>query len=196
MSRQYINASKALTEVLSGKSLKNYCNRNKVGKTEYALICETIKYIDVIEKLFEVCQISAESLDVNKGLLLVYCYELLFGNGKIQGGGVVKRRLLEIEHEIRDALLQMMHQRGVDSHESLIDSHFVEHDKMPVYIRINTLKIDEAQGRRLLFETYPGAARDQHIPNLISLPAGTKRAWDHELVKGGALIVQVDEDVQ
>lgn len=190
MSRQYINASKAVNAVLSGKSLKTYCSRNKVGKMEYAIICETVKYINVIEKLFDSCEISAVSLDVDKALLLVLCYELLFGSGKIKGGGVVKRRLVENETNLRDALAKMVNQHGLTYPSELIDSHFTQHDLMPVHVRVNTLKVTAAEGMQKLCAIYQNAAVDGHIPNLLVLPPGTS-TWDHECVSNGEFIIQV-----
>lgn len=186
-----MNASKAVSAVLSGLSLKSYCNRNKIGKTEYALVCETVKYINIIETLFRMCEMSSESLEVNKGMLFVYCYELLFGKGKIQGGGAVKRRLLEREQALRSSLAQHLRDCGASAHAELLDPHFTEHAQMPVYIRINTLKITSSDGFRILKGLYPDAVRDEHIPNLVVLPPGTKRAWDHECVRSGKFIVQV-----
>ena len=191
MSRQYINAAKAVSAVLSGLSLKSYCNRNKIGKTEYALVCETVKYINVIEILFRMCEMSSESLDVNKGMLFVYCYELLFGKGKIQGGGAVKRRLLEKEQDLKRSLVQHLDDCGASTHVELLDPHFTEHSQMPVYIRINTLKMSSSEGFRILKGLHPDAERDEHIPNLVVLPPGTKRAWDNESVRSGKFIVQV-----
>jgi putative methyltransferase len=191
MSRQYMNASKAVTAIMtSSGSLKSYCNRNKVGKTDYALICQTLKYVDVLEALFRMSEMSAETLDVNPGALFVYCYELLFGAGKIQGGGAVKRRLMEHAPSLRESLTKYLKIRGVTSHQDLIDSHFTEHAQMPIYVRINTLKPGSANGLKDMKCIHEEASMDKHIPNLVVLPAGTKRTGELDRVKSSDWIIQ------
>ena len=64
----------------SGKSFKAHCAAQKrIGKSDFALAAETIKYSTVLDKIFSRIRVSAESLDVGRGLLKVMCYEVLFG---------------------------------------------------------------------------------------------------------------------
>jgi putative methyltransferase len=189
MSRQYINASRALDSVFAGNSLKSYCARVKVGKIEYALICETLKFSDILLQLFDSCSISAESLDVRKSMLLVFAYELLFGTGKISGGGAVKRVLMPHKPRLEDALSSLLISRGVSSPSELIHDQFTELSKMPVYVRLNRLKDAYASGYELLQSLFPKAIRDTDIPDLVVLPAGSK-VWDIDLVQHGQIIIQ------
>ena len=193
MSRQYLNASKAVNVVVAGKkSLKSYCSDHKVGKTEYALICETLKYVDVMEVIFRMSSVSSDDMDVDRGALLVYCYELLFGAGKIQGGGVVKRRLLEKQNSLRSSLEKYIALRGVSCHKELIDSHFVEHSQMPIYLRLNSLRADFVSAYEELVTKQAKAEPDDLIPNLVVLPHGIKRIAEMDRVADGTWVIQVN----
>ena len=84
MSRQYLSAGNIVGEVEQGKSFKSTCaGMNSIGKVDYALAAETLKYKEVLESIFNECHINATTLEVKSGVLLVMSYELLFGSGKI-----------------------------------------------------------------------------------------------------------------
>ena len=85
MSRQYLTAGSMVDAFNSGSTFRNY--DKVVGKVDYLLATETIKYHHVIEKLLSRCCLSSKSLDVGDGTMKVMVYEVLFGNGKISGGG-------------------------------------------------------------------------------------------------------------
>lgn len=76
MSRLYINSSLIVQAVEEKKqSLKKYCHGSeaaKIGKTEYLLACETLKYSEVLDNLFEQSKIDAVSLDVSISLFKVH----------------------------------------------------------------------------------------------------------------------------
>lgn len=84
MSRQYLNAAKALSAVHNGLSLKKYCSKVKVGKTEYALCIETLKYEGILNRLFALIGLNVDTLEVNIDLFKIMAYDILFGSKKIQ----------------------------------------------------------------------------------------------------------------
>ena len=162
MSRQYLNASRAIDAVvLERKTLKSYCSKNKIGKLEYALITETLKYKTLLDDLFQACNISSESLDVRYGMLLVMSYELLFGSKKIQGGGKVKRALLSIQNVLQDQLNEM----------STNDPLYALKEKQIdyKYARVNEIKITIQEAIQQLQLTYIDIdiSIDIHIPTLL-----------------------------
>jgi hypothetical protein len=100
MSRQYLSAGRMVEDP---SLLKN--RSQIVGKEDYLLAVSTIKYHAVIQSILDKCDIAAANpsasdavsmskLGVGEGTMKVMIYELLFGRGKINGGGVVKRKLL------------------------------------------------------------------------------------------------------
>lgn len=192
MSRQYQNAARAVDAVLrNGRSLQAHCaSLSRVGKTEYALACETLKFVHVIDSLFEACGISAQTLDVDRGMLYVYAYELFFGKRKIQGGGVVKRRLMEHRGPLEEALAKEMRKRGVAGPEGLLDRRIQEFQQLPVYVRVNRIKDPTGTCVQELERTFGACHTDTHIEDLIVLPPQTKGVAQLELVKTGVLIMQ------
>jgi putative methyltransferase len=192
MSRQYQNAARAVDSVLrNASSLQAHCaSQARVGKTEYALACETLKFIHVIDNLFNVCGISAEKLDVDRGMLYVYTYELLFGKGKIQGGGVVKRRLMEQRALLEEALRKELRKQNAAGPQNLLDKRIQEFQQLPVYVRINRIKDPGRSSVAELEQLYGRCPMDQHIEDLVVLPPKTKGLGQLELVKSGILIIQ------
>ena len=102
MSLKYIAASKALGAIRKGKSLSQYCAKNKLGKVEFALCCETLKYGSVIRNILNICAVDASKIGVDEFLLDIMVYELLFGCKKITGGGSVKRELMKYSNLLSD----------------------------------------------------------------------------------------------
>ena len=100
MSRQYIAAGAMVDSFNAGESFKNY--KKQIGKMEYLLASETLKYSSVLDVILGNCSMVKKSkgqkdentLDVNDGVMRVMIYDLLFGLGKISGGGAVKRKIM------------------------------------------------------------------------------------------------------
>lgn len=69
MSRQYLTAGKCVEAVLFGNQpFKRYCaNMKIVGKEEYLLAAETLKYADVLQQLCDRCGVVLKKLEVIKG---------------------------------------------------------------------------------------------------------------------------------
>ena len=110
MSRQYVSAAKAVEAVDCGRqSFKSYCGKaGKIGKVDFALAAETMKFASVLEDIFKRAGISSTSLDVGSGMLKVMSYELLFGKKKISGGGAVKRAIMDVKDKMVVALESVM----------------------------------------------------------------------------------------
>ena len=111
MSRCYIVAGKAVEAVLlNGQSFKSYCSSVKIGKMDYLLATECLKYRTVLEMLFDRIKLDVKSknLGVQYGIFIVMMYELLFGRKKIDGGGAVKRKVLEYYNEVKEQLDDVM----------------------------------------------------------------------------------------
>lgn len=192
MSRQYISAAKAVDAVDSGRqSFKSYCGTaGKIGKVDFALAAETMKYSSILQTIFEMSGVTAEELDVGSGMLKVMSYELLFGKKKISGGGAVKRAVLEVKEKIMASLKSLMTTKGVSDHEDLLSDEVTLASKMPKFIRINEIKMPSIkEGFSVIMEACPLAVMDDVIPSLVVVPSG-KSLGEHPYVKDGRLIIQ------
>ena len=109
MSREYQSAGKILDEVSSGKNFKSVCSKSKVGKIDYLLATETLKYKSILDEVLDGASVSASSLDIgSQGMLLVMIYELLVGSGKIRGGGKVKRAVMGELDSVKESLQKLL----------------------------------------------------------------------------------------
>lgn len=176
--------------VIDGKSFKSHCASAKVGKTDFALAIQTLKYKDTIEKLFLRTNISAEGLDVNKGILLVMAYEMLFGIMKISGGGAVKKRLMEHKDELMKNKDKLMMEEGASTSNDLLSESIKMHENMQKYVRVNEIKVPLADSLIELQKISPLAEFDEHIPSLVSVAADVSGLGDHPWVRDGRLIIQ------
>lgn len=187
-----MSAAKAVDAVDSGRqSFKSYCGSSgKIGKVDFALAAETMKYSSVLETLFEKAEVSAKTLDVGNGMLKVMSYELLFGIKKISGGGAVKRAIMAVKDKMISALDDLMKAKGVTDHRGLLSDEIKEAARMPKYIRINEIKIpDTSDGLTEIRKFCPSAIFDDMIPSLVIIPPG-KSLGEHPFVKDGRLIIQ------
>lgn len=189
MSRQYLSAGAIVEEYLKGRSLKGFCASLKnIDKVEYAIALQTIKYYEIITKIFDKCSIHADELDVKRGVLLVMVYDLLFGRGNINGGGKVKKIVMSNIDNIKQALAGYMD--GMQHHSELLSANVRESSKLGYFIRINPFKISIAEGLDYIRTTCPDAMIDSDIPSLIVLPTVTRSFGQDRWVKEGKLIIQ------
>ena len=195
MSRQYMSAARAVEVVESGrKSFKAHCAsqaQGAVGKVDFALASETLKYSSVLDAVFHRVGVTAASLDVGStGMLKVLAYELLLGKGKIDGGGAVKRKLMEIKERLGQALADEMLASGARTPSELLPAGVAEASKMNKYVRMNELHVvDAAACLATVQREIPAATLDDLIPALIVLPPD-RSLGQHHLVKSGQLIIQ------
>lgn len=190
MSRQYINAAKVLEAVASGTSLKAYCSRAKVGKREFALVCETLKYQSLLHDIYQRSGVDISSINVNPHLLCVMTYELLFGAGKIQGGGVVKRLLMDHLPELQGHLKHIMSSRKVTHPSELLSKEIVDAASLPRHVRINLLKTTLHSGVDMIRTSYSTFHIDEHIPSLVVLPPDVRSLHDAPFIADHSVIIQ------
>lgn len=192
MSRQYVSAAKAVDAVDCGRqSFKSYCGTSgKIGKVDFALAAETMKFASVLEDIFKRAGVSSTSLDVGSGMLKVMSYELLFGKKKISGGGAVKRAIMDVKDKMVEALESLMLAKGVSDYRELLSKEVTEASKMPKYVRINEIKLSSLEeGLAVIRKICPEAAMDSIIPALVVIPPG-KSLGEHPYVKDGKFIIQ------
>eukprot|EP00954_Amorphochlora_amoebiformis_P030203 1394319-Amorphochlora_amoeboformis.AAC.2 len=103
MAKAYDQASRMLDKMIEGKAgIKSLTYNDPALKNRrqaYALVCETLKYKQVLEHILQ--STGLHKAKVRPTLLLVLTYELLFGRGKIQGGGKVKRIIMAKASKVR-----------------------------------------------------------------------------------------------
>jgi putative methyltransferase len=175
MSRQYLSAGKAVEAVIiTGKSFKSYCanSSSKIGKVDYALAAETLKYSSILQGLFNKINLNVKELDLNIGVFYVMVYEILFGSHKINGGGVVKRIVLEYIDKIRESLDNEMKNKKISNYIDLLPKEVREAAAMFKYIRVNEIKLKIEDGLKEIKTIIPEAIIDKHIPSLVVLPPG------------------------
>ena len=198
MSRQYLVAGKVVEAVIvTKKSFKSYCSTIKIGKVDYLLAAETLKYVGVIKELLEGIKVKTESerdrnqLGVNYGIFLVMIYELLFGKGKINGGGVVKRKVMEYYEKLKVVLQEHMVSKNVTKATDLLPQATQQANNLFLYLRVNEIKMKIHEGLKEVKRVVADAKLDEHIPSLVVLPRGCTASFGHhQLVKDGQLIIQ------
>jgi len=196
MSRQYLSAGKIVDAVETGrKSFKAHCAnqaQGAVGKVDFALAGETLKYSKLLDAVFRRVGVTKKTLDVGStGMLKVLAYELLLGKGKIDGGGAVKRKLMEIHDSLRRALADEMQAHGAQKPAELLPAGVAEASRMNKFVRMNELKVVDADVcLTAVRQEIPAAALDDLIPMLIVMPPERSLGGFHALVKGGQLIIQ------
>ena len=197
MSREYSSAGAAVDAVGRGQTYKAYCAKNRMGKIDFALASETLKYKSVLSKVMREAKVSAESLDVgSQGMVEVMVYELLVGDKKIRGGGAVKRRLLDHLEPLTKSLAKEINiTKGAKTIVDLLPEHIRLAQLLPQYLRINPLQLtkkglSESSVEQEIRAQCPGATADKDIPHLWALPLRSPSFGQHERVKDGCLIIQ------
>lgn len=195
MSREYQAAGKILDEVATGKNLKAVCGKTRVGKIDYLLATETLKYKSTLDEILDGASVSSNSLDIgSQGMLLVLVYELLVGSGKIRGGGKVKRVVMGELAKIEESLQKLLEKKKAVSIADLLPESTRLADNLPSFLRINSLKIRNKRHFATVIDAIrqkcPEARMDEHIDNLVVLPPGSASFGQHELVADGTIIIQ------
>jgi putative methyltransferase len=125
--------------------LKTLAFSDKIGNKAavFSLSCESLKYKPVLTSLFASSGVHAAAvkLNIRPTLLLVMAYELLFGHGKIEGGGAVKRFLKENESKLRSSLARLKVDKAVANDQDLLPpaARSTTGNNLPRYVRVNTL---------------------------------------------------------
>lgn len=181
-------------------SVKNlvYAESKKIKniKQLYALVCETLKYKDVLldiinqSKIFKNSKISEEL-----GCLLIH--DFLFGKG-IQCGGKFKAMIHSRKILLQSTLTKVKVQRKVMNNKDLISEKCQNTVEISKYLRINTLLAESNSVMKKLTDTgfSENAADsslsfkvDSDIPNLLTFQSNTD-FHKNKLYIDGHLIIQ------
>ncbi|KAK1931522.1 putative 28S rRNA (cytosine-C(5))-methyltransferase [Phytophthora citrophthora] len=163
-------------------------------RSSFALVCETLRYKPLLRELLAAVPECHKALKTPKNvkeppaLVFVALYDLLFGRQKIQGGGYVKKALVQHQTAFRAALARLKIKRKVASNEALLPpENRQQHLALPRYVRVNTLlaSTEEAEA----FTKEYDAKQDRDVRDLLVLPSGTE-LHEHAMVKSGKLVLQ------
>ena len=170
MSRKYLDAAKVLEKVLAKKgSVKNLTLQNNANRAEkdkkflFALVSESLKSKDLIDEAIRNSNTGKTiySEIKNRALVYILLYELLFGTGKINGGGKVKRVLKGVEEKLRQSLLKSkpdclnnFNGGGKEKPDIHDRQGSIDENRIPKYVRVNTLKASIPEVGQALKEIY------------------------------------------
>jgi putative methyltransferase len=205
MAQQYTAAAQIVGRVLrreaSTRAVFDAAGQAGSAMVLRALVCETLRYRPVITALLAaVPALSAVDAEDDQSLTNVLVYELLFGKGRITGGGQAKRRILESKDALCAALKDLLVARGVQSVAELVPDRAVNVPTLARFARVNALKIDsvDAAVQQLGLKVVDagdamlenGSVRiDSSVPYVLEFAPGTD-LHDHALVRSGALVLQ------
>ncbi|ETI30618.1 hypothetical protein F441_22195 [Phytophthora nicotianae CJ01A1] len=171
-----------------------YADSTVHKRSSFALVCETLRYKPLLRELLAAVPECHKALKTPKNakeplaLVFVALYDLLFGRKKIQGGGYVKKALMQHQTSFRAALARLKIKRKVASNEALLPpENRQQHLALPRYVRVNTLLAlpEEVEA----FTREYDAKQDRDVRDLLVLPSGTE-LHEHEMVKSGKLVLQ------
>ncbi|RMX63957.1 hypothetical protein DD238_004845 [Peronospora effusa] len=171
-----------------------YADSTVHKRSSFALVCETLRYKPLLRKLLTALPECHRALKTPKdatepsALVFVALYDLLFGRQKIQGGGYVKKALLQHETAFRAALARLKIKHKVASNEALLPpENRQQHLALLRYVRVNTLLASSEEIEAFTREF--GAKQDRDVRDLLVLPSGTE-LHEHEMVISGKLVLQ------
>ncbi|KAI9988487.1 hypothetical protein PInf_021914 [Phytophthora infestans] len=171
-----------------------YADSTVHKRSSFALVCETLRYKPLLRELLAAVPECYKALKTPKNakeppaLVFVALYDLLFGRQKIQGGGYVKKALMQHQTSFRAALARLKIKRKVASNEALLPpENRQQHLALPRYVRINTLLASPEEAKA--FASEYDAKQDRDVRDLLVLPSGTE-LHEHEMVKSGKLVLQ------
>lgn len=143
-------------------------------------------------------------------------YDLLFGNGRIEGGGTVKKLVMSYSNALNSALVRAKILKGVAQNSDLLPPELQRDTITPRYARVNTLAValdvveQELSSRNFVIRDIPDEKdnhspeklvwdssetkkivvyRDSMVPDLLLFPPGTDLHSD-PLVTNGRLVLQ------
>lgn len=160
-------------------------------RSSFALVCETLRYKPLLRQLLAAVPefaLQKRMAPPAAALLHVSLYDLLFGRGKVQGGGHLKKELMRYHNAFKAALVRLKVRAKVASNEDLLP---VENRRrelaLPRYVRINALTISPEETQAFVDEFQ--AQRDADVPDLLVLPHGTE-LHENALAAAGKLVLQ------
>eukprot|EP01132_Coremiostelium_polycephalum_P010820 gene10820-13257_t len=196
---------------IKGLSYNNKNESQKTSKTCYALVCETLKYKEIIDEIIELTPlIKKEKLKYS--LLIVMIYELLFSQQQsIKGGGKDKKIVLNFKNQLSTALARLKIKKKVSENIDLLPEHIRNPVVLPRYVRINTiaknssidkaiktfkdegyqLQVDNGGGGRDMIKSISGKEmiQDKDFPEILVFPSNID-LHDHKMLHNGEIILQ------
>eukprot|EP00842_Homolaphlyctis_polyrhiza_P006925 jgi/Hompol1/821/HPOL_002434-RA len=168
----------------------------KDKKLLYAMVCESLKYREVIETIIQAAGPlkSADNKKIPQALSLVLVYDLLFGKG-VKAAGKYKAAMLKHRTRLLSELAKIKVKRKCRSNEELIPAHIRNAVVLPRYVRVNTIKISvDAAIQHFVQLGYTLGSQemladkqdvpDQHLPELLLMPSNTDLHNDPLLLDG------------
>ena len=156
MTSEYREAAGVLDVVLSRKRglraaamAPEVKNKRKV----LALVTRTLQFQSILEKAVKAVPGAAQKLSTaipGRAMRLLMLYDLLFGQGKISGGGKAARMVKSLKEELEKVLPARDELRPITT-ASTTGSHIRDNaeqtmPEMPRYVRVNTLKMTLEEG--------------------------------------------------
>ncbi|CAB4440544.1 unnamed protein product [Rhizophagus irregularis] len=205
----YMQAAEILTKLATKEgSIKSLtlADNVKEKKKMYALICETLKYRDVINQIIENSQLLKVEKKLQKNITILLVHDLLFSSNGIKNlsDGPYKTAIMRNEIRLRAELVKLKIKLKVKNNEDLISPDYRNSVALPRYVRVNTLKttveevIEHFQSEgyvleepiKILNNLSPKTIRkDFHLSDLLVLPPNTD-LHNHILYLSGKIILQ------
>ncbi|KAI9275408.1 S-adenosyl-L-methionine-dependent methyltransferase [Sporodiniella umbellata] len=175
-------------------------------KKMYALVCETLKYKQVLNEIIEKTKLCEIEKKLKKTLALVLVHDLLFTKRGITVRNDVPLKQCIIRHQVRlkAELTKIKVKKGVTSNDDLVSQKVKDAVLIPRYARVNEHKITvgkaikafEKEGFTLvdhpedLKELQPKQfCVDRHLYDMLVFHQRTD-FHDHTLYKSGQIILQ------
>jgi putative methyltransferase len=185
----YNTASLALDRILlKRESVKSVILRHKKDvKLLYKVICQTLKYKQVIETILQSAQLG---LKIKHSLLLLLVHDLLFGKLLPCGKPLIFNHKTRLEAE----LAKLKIKRGCSTNQELLpdNAHFV----LPRHVRLNPLLTNtfdfldhfDSYSLTSVLSSKRAIQMDQHVPNLFIFPPSTDFHSDAFLLEGKIIL--------
>eukprot|EP00903_Cladosiphon_okamuranus_P019714 g18116.t1 len=161
------------------------------------MVSETLRYKPLLDRLVVKADpkgtLFSDEYMREKAQGYIMLYEMLLGKGSIQGGGKLKRHLMQYKVRLEECLVEAKLAEGLQadaSNESLLPKSARRHI-FPRYARVNLVACPggaKAVAARLQQEGFT-AKIDGVVPSLLVLPPGTD-LHNHAMVKDGRLVLQ------
>eukprot|EP00049_Salpingoeca_infusionum_P025458 m.19481 g.19481 ORF g.19481 m.19481 type:complete len:568 (-) comp8040_c0_seq2:104-1807(-) len=174
-------------------------------KKLYAVVCQTLKFLPVIDQLISSAKLNPSEAEVTENILRMLVYDAAIGNGlkaKCDAADYVNRHL----DALTEALADAMRAKKVDSVDGLLSDASKLAEKMPKYVRVNLIKttVEDAVGQfesegfiKTTVTTQKDASQlkqyhfavDPHVSDLLVFAPKTD-LHEHPLYKSGEIIFQ------
>ncbi|CAN6850123.1 unnamed protein product [Brassica oleracea] len=159
--------------------------RNKRGT--FALVCETLKYLDVIKDVLEIANVLNSKWKRQEPLVYIICYDILFGK-ETPSIGDAEKFLVRRKDALLSGLATLLVRKRVKSVEELLDHSQLNGHIKQRYVRVNTLKMDVDSAVKELEKLYK-VQKDETVPDLLVMPPGSD-LHAHPLVMNGRIFLQ------